>query len=373
MEETEGDDINQLILGSQSYGSIISRNHISAPSISTDSYGSFGGDISATRGLKLNHADTSLYLYNESGTFCIMHTGADGNSSWPIIWNFASNSLAVSNAIYCGSTGSFDKGITSKAESIFHTGSYTDPYPNKVCAIKSWGTIASLRFAAKGVSNTWLGGAKTDGAAYDTICLDDGALVPGWRIRSKDGAWVGASYALDPGFRIYYCKNDRLAGNNNATDAVYTFGTSGTFYTKALTYTSDERQKNMLSNITERYEDLFMQLEPVLFSWKSENDGVHMGFGAQTVLRQAKKCGLTENELAAVHQGKGEGTWSLGYSEFIPLTVKMTQKSLRKIADVEETVNTIREETAKIAFLQAQIEQLYSYIGELKMQISERG
>ncbi len=373
LEETEGDDINQLILGSQSYGSIISRNHIAAPSISTNGYGSFGGDISATRGLKLNHADTSLYLYNESGTFCIMHTGADGNSSWPIIWNFASNSLAVSNAIYCGSTGSFDKGITSKAESIFHTGSYTDPYPNKVCAIKSWGTIASLRFAAKGVSNTWLGGAKTDGAAYDTICLDDGALVPGWRIRSKDGAWVGASYALDPGFRIYYCKNDRLAGNNNATDAVYTFGTSGTFYTKALTYTSDERQKNMLSDITERYEDLFMKLEPVLFSWKSENDGIHMGFGAQTVLQQAKKCGLTESELAAVHPGKGEGAWSLGYSEFIPLTVKMTQKSLRKIADVEETVNTIREETAKIAFLQGQIEQLYSYIGELKMQISERG
>ena len=372
LEETEGDDINQLILGSQSYGSIISRNHIAAPSISTNGYGSFGGDISATRGLKLNHADTSLYLYNESGTFCIMHTGADGNSSWPIIWNFASNSLAVSNAIYCGSAGSFDKGITSKSESVFHTGSYTDPYPGKVCTIKSWGTLASLRFAAKGTNNTWLSGAKTDGAAYDTICLDAGAFVPGWRVRTIDGAWVGASYALDPGFRIYYCKNDRLAGDTNATDAVYNFSASGTFYTKALTQTSDEREKNIISGITDRYEDLFMRLKPVLFSWKTGSDGIHMGFGAQTVLQQVKKCGLTENELAAVHQGKGEGTWSLGYSEFIPLTVKMTQKSLRKIADVEVTVNTIREETAKIAFLQAQIEQLYSYIGELKMQISER-
>lgn len=372
LEETEGDDINQLILGSQSYGSIISRNHIAAPSISTDSYGSFGGDISATRGLKLNHANTSLYIYNESGTFCIMHTGADGNSSWPIIWNFASNSLAVSNALYCSSTGTFDKGITSKSESVFHTGSYTDPYPGKVCTIKSWGTLASLRFAAKGTNNTWLSGAKTDGAAYDTICLDAGAFVPGWRVRTIDGAWVGASYALDPGFRIYYCKNDRLAGDTNATDAVYNFSASGTFYTKALTQTSDEREKNIISGITDRYEDLFMRLKPVLFSWKTGSDGIHMGFGAQTVLQQVKKCGLTENELAAVHQGKGEGTWSLGYSEFIPLTVKMTQKSLRKIADVEETVNTIREETAKIAFLQAQIEQLYSYIGELKMQISER-
>lgn len=334
--------------------------------------GTFGGDLSATRGLTLKHNNTSLYIYNESGTFCIMHTGADGKSSWPILWNFASNSLAVSNALYCSSTGTFDKGITSKAESIFHTGSYTDPYPGKVCTIKSWGTLASLRFAAKGTNNTWLSGAKTDGAAYDTICLDAGAFVPGWRVRTIDGAWVGASYALDPGFRIYYCKNDRLAGDTNATDAVYNFSASGTFYTKALTQTSDEREKNIISGITDRYEDLFMRLKPVLFSWKTGSDGIHMGFGAQTVLQQVKKCGLTENELAAVHQGKGEGTWSLGYSEFIPLTVKMTQKSLRKIADVEETVNTIREETAKIAFLQAQIEQLYSYIGELKMQISER-
>ena len=329
--------------------------------------GTFNGDLSATRGLKLNHGGTSLYLYNESGTFCIMHTGTDGKSSWPILWNFASNSLAVSNALYCSSTGTFDKGITSKAESVFHTGSYTDPYPNKTCTIKSWGTVASLRFAAKGISNTWLGAAKPDGAAYDTICTDADALVPGWRVRTADGAWVGASYALDPGFRIYYCNASRLGGSNNGTDAVYTFGASGTFHAKSVSQTSDEREKNILSGITEKYEKLFMQLKPVLFNWKTNEDGIHMGFGAQTTLDLAEKCGIRANELAAVHKSKTEEPWSMSYTEIVPLTVQMVQKAITSIDSTRKEVSTLGQNmTARMESLQYQLAQAFDRIAVLE-------
>lgn len=328
-----------------------------------DGNGSFGGDLSVTRGLTLKHNNTSLYIYNESGTFCIMHTGTDGKSSWPILWNFASNSLAVSNALYCSSTGTFDKGITSKAESIFHTGSYTDPYPGKVCTIKSWGTIASLRFAAKGIANTWLGAAKSDGAAYDTICTDADALVPGWRVRSADGAWVGASYAQNPGFRIYYCNASRLAGDTNGTDAIYIFGASGTFHTKALNQTSDEREKNIISGITEKYENLFMQLKPILFNWKSGADGVHIGFGAQTTLKMAEQCGLAENELAAVHKSKAEEPWSMSYSEIVPLTVQMTQKIIKKTNEQDQKIKILE---SHIQMLQTALDQAFVEITKLK-------
>lgn len=329
--------------------------------------GTFNGDLSATRGLKLNHGGTSLYLYNESGTFCIMHTGTDGKSSWPILWNFASNSLAVSNALYCSSTGTFDKGITSKAESVFHTGSYADPYPGKVCTIKSWGTVASLRFAAKGVSNTWLGAAKPDGAAYDTICTDAGALVPGWRVRTADGAWVGASYAQDPGFRIYYCNASRLAGSSNGTDAIYTFGSSGTFYAKSVSQTSDEREKNIISGITEKYENLFMRLRPVLFNWKSGADGIHMGFGAQTTLDLAEKCGISANELAAVHRSKTEEPWSMSYTEIVPLAVQMVQKAITSIDSTRKEVSALGQNmTARMESLQYQLAQAFDRIAVLE-------
>ena len=263
--------------------------------------------------------------------------------------------------------GTFAKGITSNAESAFHTGSYTDPYPGKVCTIKSWGTVASLRFAAKGVSNTWLGAAKPDGAAYDTICTDANALVPGWRVRTADGAWVGASYAQDPGFRIYYCNASRLAGSSNGTDAIYTFGSSGTFYAKSVSQTSDEREKNILSGITEKYESLFMRLRPVLFNWKTGTDGIHMGFGAQTTLELAEKCGIRENELAAVHKSETEEPWSMSYTEIVPLAVQMTQKALLTLDSTRKEVSALGQNmTARMESLQYQLAQAFDRIAVLE-------
>lgn len=329
--------------------------------------GTFNGDLSATRGLKLNHGGTSLYLYNESGTFCIMHTGTDGSSTWPIVWDFKNDNLAIANSINCGAYGTFGKGIISKSESVFHTGSYTDPYPGKSCTIKSWGTVASLRFAAKGVGNTWLGAAKPDGAAYDTICTDANALVPGWRVRTADGAWVGASYAQDPGFRIYYCNASRLGGNTNGTDAIYTFGSSGIFYAKSVSQTSDEREKNILSGITEKYENLFMQLKPVLFNWKSGADGIHMGFGAQTTLNLAEKCGISANELAAVHRSETEEPWSMSYTEIVPLAVQMVQKAITSIDSTRKEVSALGQNmTARMESLQYQLAQAFDRIAALE-------
>lgn len=259
--------------------------------------------------------------------------------------------------------GTFTRGITSKAESIFHTGSYTDPYPGKVCTIKSWGTVASLRFAAKGISNTWLGAAKPDGAAYDTICTDANALVPGWRVRTADGAWVGASYAQDPGFRIYYCNASRLAGSSNGTDAIYTFGASGTFHAKSVSQTSDEREKNILSGITEKYENLFMRLKPILFNWKTGADGIHMGFGAQTTLDLAEKCGISANELAAVHRSETEEPWSMSYTEIVPLTVQMTQKVTKKTVEQDQKIKILE---SHIQMLQTALDQAFVEIAKLK-------
>ena len=335
--------------------------------LSISGSGTFSGDISATRGLHLNHGGTSLYLYNEGGSFCMMHTGTNGASTWPIVWDFKNDNLAIANSINCGAYGTFGKGIISKAESVFHTGSYTDPYPGKSCTIKSWGTVASLRFAAKGVGNTWLGAAKPDGAAYDTICTDANALVPGWRVRTADGAWVGASYAQAPGFRIYYCNASRLAGSSNGTDAVYTFGSSGTFYAKSVSQTSDEREKNILSGITEKYEKLFMQLKPILFNWKTGTDGIHMGFGAQTTLNLAEKYGISENELAAVHRSKTEEPWSMSYTEIVPLAVQMVQKAITSIDSTRKEVSALGQNmTARMESLQYQLAQAFDRIAVLE-------
>ena len=342
LEETKEDDINNLILGSYSYGSIISRNLISAPSIYVSGSATIH-TLNITDRIEISQATPYIdFHWGNTDTDYTSRIIENNRNELDIngarftlggaIWG---TSLSVDGNVYVNGSGGFGAGVACANESRFYVNSYTDPYPGKTCTIKSWGTIASLRFAAKGVSTSWLGGAKTDGAAYDTVCLDDGALVPGWRIRSKDGAWVGASYALEPGFRIYYCKNDRLAGNNNATDAIYTFGSSGTFHAKSVSQSSDEREKNIISGITEKYENLFMRLKPILFNWKSGADGVHMGFGAQSVFHQAEACGI--KDFAAVHQGVGDEPWSIAYSEFVPLLVQMVQKLTKEVQKLKES------------------------------------
>lgn len=329
------------------------------------------GAATIDRGLTVKNAGLELYAAKPFIDFHFGDSSADYTSR---IIELESGKLNV-NGVVCDrggiwgtniaidGPGTFTRGITSNAESIFHTGSYTDPYPGKVCTIKSWGTVASLRFAAKGVSNTWLGAAKPDGAAYDTICTDANALVPGWRVRTADGAWVGASYAQDPGFRIYYCNASRLGGSNNGTDAIYTFGASGTFHAKSVSQTSDEREKNILSGITEKYEKLFMQLKPVLFNWKTGADGIHMGFGAQTTLDLAEKCGIRANELAAVHRSETEEPWSMSYTEIVPLTVQMTQKVTKKTVEQDQKIKILE---SHIQMLQTALDQAFVEIAKLK-------
>ena len=344
------------------------------------------GTATIDKGLTVKNAGLELYAATPFIDFHFGDSGADYTSR---IIELESGKLNVNGAVFTdGGTiwgtgltingaGAFSSGLNSGNESRFWVGSgnYQDPYPGKTCTIKSWGTVASLRFAAKGISNTWLGAAKPDGAAYDTICTDADALVPGWRVRTADGAWVGASYAQDPGFRIYYCTASRLAGSTNGTDAIYTFGASGTFHAKSVSQTSDEREKNILSGITEKYENLFMQLKPVLFNWKNGADGVHIGFGAQTTLDLAEKCGIGASELAAVRKSETEEPWSMSYTEIVPLAVQMTQKAIREVENIKNTFFENKqiaiENKAKIEALQEQIKQLYVHISEL--QTVERG
>ena len=135
-----------------------------------------------------------------------------------------------------------------------------------------------------------------------------------------------------------------------------------------MSQTSDEREKNIISGITEKYENLFMQLKPVLFSWKTNGDGVHMGFGAQTTLDLAEKCGIDVSELAAVHKSETEEEpWSMSYTEIVPLTVQMTQKALLAVNSTRKEVSALGQDmTARMESLQYQLAQAFDRIAALE-------
>lgn len=194
---------------------------------------------------------------------------------------------------------------------------------------------------------------------------------------------TGASYTIGSSWKAL----TPYAGDNMTALGMTGYRYTRLYAASATISTSDECEKNILSGITEPYEKMFMELTPILYMWKNfgnelkPHDRVHCGLGAQSMYAVAEKCGLSAKTLAAICRddlteptadGRTE-RWGIAYEELIPLTIHMTQKAFEKIENIESSVNELNRETIKIAFLQEQIEQLYSYLRELKKQISERG
>ncbi len=246
----------------------------------------------------------------------------------------------------------------------------------------TWGMIFNMAMGSD-VHQIWC--TQPTGALFHR-----GGNGAGW-----SGTWReivdSSNYAQITG-ESYTVGNSWKALTPYAGDNMTALGMTGYRYTRlyaasATISTSDECEKNILSGITEPYEKMFMELTPVLYMWKNfgnelkPHDRVHCGLGAQSMYAVAEKCGLSAKTLAAICRddlteptadGRME-RWGIAYEELIPLTIHMTQKAFEKIGNIEKSMDELSRETIKIAFLQEQIEQLYSYIGELKMQISERG
>ena len=244
----------------------------------------------------------------------------------------------------------------------------------------TWGIIFNMETGSD-VHQIWC--TQPTGALFHR-----GGNSAGW-----SGTWReivdSSNYARITG-EIYSVGSNWKSLASYAGDNTTALGVSGNRYTRlyaanATINTSDENEKNILSGITEAYEKTFLNLKPILYRWKNNDaknhDRVHCGLGAQSVLSAAKENGLTTLTFAAIcrddlEEPTADGRterWGIAYEELIPLTIHMTQKALEKIENIENSVDELSRETIKIAFLQEQIEQLYSYVRELKKQISERG
>lgn len=179
------------------------------------------------------------------------------------------------------------------------------------------------------------------------------------------GSWReiadSSNYAKITGER-YSAGTDWKALTSYAGDNTTALGTSANRYTRlyatsAAINTSDENEKNIISKITDSYEKMFMELLPVLYTWKNignelkMHDRIHCGLGAQTTLKAAEKNGLTTQTFAAVCRddleeptpdGRTE-RWGIAYEELIPLNIHMIQKAFAEIATMKEQIRVLQE------------------------------
>ena len=145
--------------------------------------------------------------------------------------------------------------------------------------------------------------------------------------------------------------------------AVY-LGSSG-----STAVTSDERLKNM-EELDSRYEKFFMNLTPMLYTYKQNGHRKHIGYGARAVKKALEKSGLTTEDFAGILIDRDvtigademqtdedvhfDELYSLRYEEFGPLYAHMLQKAYKHINEQEQ----------KICELETKMEKILSHIEE---------
>lgn len=170
-----------------------------------------------------------------------------------------------------------------------------------------------------------------------------------------------------------------LGDSSNRWKAVY--AVNGTIQT------SDRNQKTDISEIDQKYIDLFDRLTPVTFKFSDKkHDRVHVGFIAQDVKTVMDELDISPEEFAAYcrdekietkiveevmtdekgneyttksekdvpvldENGNPIYLYSLRYTEFIALNTRMIQENRRKIAEQQNEIDILKQELAEIKAL----------------------
>ncbi len=106
--------------------------------------------------------------------------------------------------------------------------------------------------------------------------------------------------------------------------------------------TSDEREKNSITEIPQKYSDLLYKLTPVIYKLNNgTSDRYHVGFGAQSVEKAMQECDISSQEFAGLIKSPAGDDYKYGlrYSEFIALAVMEIQKLNKKITELEKRIN----------------------------------
>lgn len=143
------------------------------------------------------------------------------------------------------------------------------------------------------------------------------------------------------------------------TTAIARLGSSslrwyGIYSSTAVDVGSDRRLKEDIINIDENLEDMFMDLRPVSYKLRENDDHRrHNGFIAQEVEDSMNNHNISYEDFAALNKsmpdedtepkfytkdGKADYEYSLKYTEFIPLNTHMIQKAFKRIEELENRI-----------------------------------
>lgn len=160
----------------------------------------------------------------------------------------------------------------------------------------------------------------------------------------------------------FYAKKGSDLANGVVNLGASTARFKALYLTGNVNSSSDEKDKRNITDLDERYENMFMDLRPVTYMWNqlseydnSVHDRVHCGLIAQEVNKAALNNGLSAMTFAGIcrddlekpFNGRTE-RWGLAYNEFTAITIKMVQNAIKGVRELNDELSKLKQENREL-------------------------
>lgn len=232
--------------------------------------------------------------------------------------------LTVGNNIYVGKEQGAIKHIFMTNESYIRrstmqSGDWLQMYGSLRSSINSWGaSVFAMNDGTAGIQ------------ANDKVLISSFSQQLEFNGKRYDANWSNGWFRpVNPGTAL------GGSGDNNRWYRLYASNTCST--------SSDIRLKENIKPFDERYERMYMELQPVTYELKAYPGKTQCGLIAQWVKEAMDKHGISEKELALYEHDEKEDSYSLSYEQLTSLNMHMLQKAYARIEQLEQKVSALEK------------------------------
>lgn len=232
--------------------------------------------------------------------------------------------LTVGNNVYVGKEQGAIKHIFMTNESYIRrstmqSGDWLQIYGSLRSSINSWGaSVFAMNDGTAGIQ------------ANDKVLISSFSQQLEFNGKRYDANWSNGWFRpVNPGTAL------GGSGDNNRWYRLYASNTCST--------SSDIRLKENIKPFDERYERMYMELQPVTYELKAYPGKTQCGLIAQWVKEAMDKHGISEKELALYEHDEKEDSYSLSYEQLTSLNMHMLQKAYARIEQLEQKVSALEK------------------------------
>ena len=322
-------------------GNTISGNTISGGTISGASI--TGGSITSNTTINVStdlKVGNNVYL-NQSVNTTKKIEFASGNmimNTWTNSYNYLTMRSNYRCALISGNVQIAAVGNTNEAEINLNGGTTwvgEKSFNNGWIGFYNW---------AHGTRKGWMG---HDGGVDFHIRNECNASNGVFLDATASGNWTHGRFAPSYGGMA-------LGSSNNRWYRLYSSNGCDT--------SSDIRLKTNIKKYDKRYEQMYMELKPVMYELKANLGQTQCGLIAQWVYDAMKDNGIEENEFGAYNHHLEDDSYGLIYEQFTSLNMHMIQKTIKRVDAHDDEIARLKD---KVTELQS---KLNAYIlGEMEV------